>query len=432
MSPLHLQYLRNMGVTASMSTSLVRDGRLWGLLAAHHGSPRQLGAATRGALDLLSEVASTRIAAIENYAHAQVALLVRRLEQRLIEAASTEGDWRQALLRWVDEQPASAPGETTFAHGAVGKVNPLLSTLTPTACGVLAVKLSTSRPDYLMWFRKEQLLTVTWAGDPAKPMIGDDPMQLSPRRSFQAWSEIVRGTAPPWALSDRLMARAMGTALVDIIVQVHAVRLLIAEHQLVQIRRTVGAAAGPVLLTRPGGQLIFANEAFEALRGGAGSGGSVPEGTPVASLFTQPAQVQRVLDDLSRQPWRGEWAVAPQDPKGLPRQVSVRAELVPGRDGVVMGCMLALTDLSDLQRTAQARRHLEESLTRFGGGTQPDQQADQVVGAILTNASIAAMDIADGAVGPSVAPLLEEVEGSARRATTLYAQLLRIRDEPVR
>ncbi len=174
MSPMHLQYLRNMGVTASMSLSLVRDGRLWGLLAAHHGSPRQLGAVARGALDLLSEVASTRIAAIENYAHAQVALLVRRLEQRLIEATSTEGDWRQALLRsprallqplgatgaalfhedeiltageapstpelrdllrWVDQQPASAPGETTFAHSAVSKAHPLLSTLTPTACG---------------------------------------------------------------------------------------------------------------------------------------------------------------------------------------------------------------------------------------------------------------------------------------------------------
>ena len=371
MSPMHLQYLRNMGVTASMSASLVRDGRLWGLVAAHHNSPRQLSTAARGALDLLSEVASTRIAAIENYAHAQVALLVRRLEQRLIEATSTEGDWRLALLRsphallqplgatgaalfhedeiltageapstpelrdllrWVDEQPASSPGENTFAHSAVGKANPLLSTLTPTACGVLAVKLSTSRPDYLMWFRKEQLLTVTWAGDPAKPMIGDDPLQLSPRRSFQAWSEIVRGTAPPWALSDRLMARAIGTALVDIIVQVHAVRLLIAEHQLGQIRRTVGAASEPVLLTKPDGTLIFANEAFEALRCDtpAEPNAAVPAGTPVASLFTQPARVQQVLSELSRQPWRGEWAVAPRSSGAPPRQVSVGQNWCPG------------------------------------------------------------------------------------------------------
>ena len=52
---------------------------------------------------------------------------------------------------------------------------------------MLAVRLSSTRPDYLMWFRKEQLLTVTWAGNPHKPMVGDNPLELSPRRSFEAW-----------------------------------------------------------------------------------------------------------------------------------------------------------------------------------------------------------------------------------------------------
>ena len=80
MSPLHLQYLKNMGVTATLVVSLVREGRLWGLVAAHHYSPRNLRYAVRAACDLLAEVVSTRIATIENYAHAQVALMVRRLE----------------------------------------------------------------------------------------------------------------------------------------------------------------------------------------------------------------------------------------------------------------------------------------------------------------------------------------------------------------
>jgi chemotaxis family two-component system sensor kinase Cph1 len=99
MSPIHLQYLRNMGVTASFSASLVREGQLWGLVAAHHDTPRCLRRTVRAAAELLAEVASTRIAAIENYAHAQVALMVRRLEQRLVEATSTEGDWRYAIFR---------------------------------------------------------------------------------------------------------------------------------------------------------------------------------------------------------------------------------------------------------------------------------------------------------------------------------------------
>jgi two-component system, chemotaxis family, sensor kinase Cph1 len=458
MSPLHLQYLRNMGVTGTLVASLVREGRLWGLIAAHHYSPRHLRLAMRSAVDLLAEVASTRIAAIENYAHAQVALMVRRLEQRLIEATSTEGDWRLALLRnprtllqpleatgaalfhadeilttgevpstpelralcrWVDAQPVDA-SDSVFSCSAVGKLHPPLESLTPTACGVLAVKLSSTRPDYLMWFRREQLLSVTWAGDPAKPMEGNDPLQLSPRRSFAAWSEIVRGTALPWSNAERAMARAVGAALVDIIVQVHAVRLLIAEHQLTQIRSTVAAAREPVLLADAAGALIFANVAFAALRG---PGAPVPEpGTPVASLFADPTRVQRVIDGLADQPWRGEWALAPASAMTPPLDVSVRAECVPGRDGAALGCIFALKDLSEAQRTAQARRQLEASLVFFGG-EPATRAADEMVGAVLTNASLAAMDIADASGGPAVALLLEELEASARRATALAAEI---------
>ena len=447
MSPLHLQYLKNMGVTGTLVASLVREGKLWGLIAAHHYSPRRLGAAARTAADLLAEVASTRIAAIENYAHAQVALMVRRLEQRLIEATSTEGDWRQALFRnprtllqpleatgaalfhggeilstgevpstpelralcrWIDTQPV----EPTFACSSVGQAHPPLESLTPTACGVLAVKLSTAQPDYLMWFRKEQLQSVTWAGNPVKPMVGDDPLQLSPRRSFEAWSEIVRGTALPWSNAERAMARAVGVALVDIIVQVHAVRLLIVEHQTADIRATLGSAREPVLLADPDGALIFANEAFAVLRG-----------DPVAPLFHDPALVSRVLHGLARESWRGEWALPRPDGSTLP--LAVRAESVPARDGQLLGCILTFTDLSDLRRTAAARRHLEASLQLAGGGGRP---ADDVVGAIITNASLAAMDIAESEDGSAAAPLLKELETSAQRAAMLYAQIRGLSD----
>ncbi len=274
-SPIHVQYLKNMGVTATLVVSLVREGKLWGLIACHHYAPRNLRFAVRAAADLLAEVASTRIAAIENYAHAQVAIQVRRLEQRLIEATSTEGDWRLALFRNPRTvlQPLEATGAALFHEGelltageapstaelrallqwidaqrfdglfscsSVSRANPALDSLTPTASGVLAVKLSTSRPDYLMWFRKEQLLTVTWAGDPSKPMVANNPLELSPRSSFAAWSEIVRGTALPWSTSELALGRGFGASLIDIIVQINAVRLLIAEHQLAQVRASVG------------------------------------------------------------------------------------------------------------------------------------------------------------------------------------------------
>jgi PAS domain S-box-containing protein len=377
--------------------------------------------------------------------------MVRRLEQRLIEATSTEGDWRLALFRnprtllqpleatgaalfhdgeiltsgevpstpelralrdWVDGQPSDG----VFSCSSVGKAHAPLDSVTATAAGVLAVKLSTTRPDYLMWFRKEQLLSVTWAGNPAKPMVANDPLELSPRRSFDAWSEIVRGTAVPWNNTERVLARAVGAALVDIIVQVHAVRLLIAEHQLTQIRATVAASAEPVLVIDPEGRLTFANQAFASLRG---PGAPVPErGSDIAACFEQPQIVRAVLDALSLQPWRGDWSVRRTDGGSLP--VAVRAEAVPARNGALLGFIITLADLSDTHRSAEARRHLEAALSVTALGPRP---SDEVIGAILTNASLAAMDIGDATPGTPVAPLLQELEASAQRAAALYLQI---------
>jgi chemotaxis family two-component system sensor kinase Cph1 len=462
MSPLHLQYLKNMGVTATLVVSLVREGRLWGLIACHHYAPRNLRFAVRTAADLLAEVTSIRIAAIENYAHAQVAIQVRRLEQRLVEATSTEGDWRLALFRNAGTvlQPLEATGAALFHEGelltageapstaelrallqwvdgqsfdglfscsSVSRANPLLGSLTPTASGVLAVKLSASKPDYLMWFRKEQLLTVTWAGDPTKPVVASNPLELSPRSSFAAWSEIVRSTALPWSNSELALGRAFGASLVDIIVQINAVRLLIAEHQLAQIRATVGSSSQPVVIGDATGRALSANDAFAALLGH-----EVPaplEDLP--SLFTQPDLVVKVLASLGqeRRPWRGELELMLG--AGKTRRVAVRAEVVLARNGSVLGFFLIFADLTDTQRAAEARRHLEHSLTEAVDttpvldtpGTTSVYAPGDVMGAILANASLAAMDIADGSSAPTVAPLLKELEASTRRAAQLYGRI---------
>ena len=464
MSPLHLQYLKNMGVTATLVVSLVREGKLWGLIACHHCAPRNLRFAVRAAADLLAEVASTRIAAIENYAHAQVAIQVRRLEQRLVEATSTEGDWRlalfrnprtvlqpleatgaalfhegelltageapstaelRALMQWIDTQPREGP-DGLFSCSSVARANPALDSLTPTASGVLAVKLSTSRPDCLMWFRKEQLLTVTWAGDPSKPMVASNPMELSPRSSFAAWSEIVRGTALPWSSSELALGRAFGAALVDIIVQINAVRLLIAEHQLAQIRATVGSSVEPVVIGNAAGRALFANEAFNSLLG---QPSAMLDDLP--GLFTQPDLVAKVLGALAqeRQPWRGELGLRRAGGEALP--VAVRAEVVPARDGSVLGFFMIFVDLTGSRRASEARRHLEQSLSqavveapgRDGPRSAGLGAPGDVMGAILANASLAAMDIADGSSAPGVAPLLEELEASTRRAAELYGRI---------
>lgn len=449
MSPLHLQYLKNMGVTATLVVSLVREGRLWGLIAAHHYAPRHLRFAVRAACDLLAEVAATRIAAIENYAQAQVALLVQRLEQRLVEATSVEGDWRLALFRNpnVVLQPLGATGIALFHGGevltagevpstpeikalvswiessdqaspwvcsSIAKANPDLDSLTPMASGVLAIKLSTTRPEYLIWFRKEQLQSVTWAGDPNKPFSGDGPLDLSPRRSFAAWSEIVRGTAMPWTPVEVTLARAVGAALVDIIVQVDAVRLLIGEHQLDRMRSAVKNSRAAVAVANAQGNVLYASDAFLQLFRFCEK--------PMASLddlcsVLSPVQaLQQAFKTLgkSRQSWRGE-AVLRQPAEPLP--LAVRVEAVLSSNGSLVGYVVSFADQSDAQRAASARHHLESSLQPAG------RDSDDVILAILTNASMAAMDIADGQHDASTAPQLTEVEQSAHRAARLYRRI---------
>jgi len=110
--------------------------------------------------------------------------------------------------------------------------------------------------------------------------------------------------------------------------------------------------------------------------------------------------------------------------------VSMRAEVVLGSDGNALGFMLILQDLSEHMRVAEARRQLERSLSSTAQATSPEaivgssvRDTDTVINAILSNASVAAMDIADSGSGPYVAPLLQELESSTRRAAQLYRQI---------
>ena len=119
MSPIHIQYLKNMGVAATLVASLVVGGRLWGLVACHHYCPRFVHYETRAACELLAETVATRIAALESFVQAQAELSVRRLEQRMVEAISRDGDWRTALFDASQPllQPLGATGAALLFEG---------------------------------------------------------------------------------------------------------------------------------------------------------------------------------------------------------------------------------------------------------------------------------------------------------------------------
>ncbi|MBA4285338.1 MAG: PAS sensor protein [Xanthomonadaceae bacterium] len=463
MSPLHLQYLKNMGVTGTLVVSLVREGRLWGLIACHHYAPRYVPYPVRAVLELLAEVISTRIAAIENYVQSQVEVLVKRLELRMIEATSTDGDWRTALFRnartlltpveatgaalfhdgevmtagdvpstpdlrallaWVSAQPVEGG---VYTCSSVVRRNPGFASMAATASGVMAVPLSPSRPDWLMWFRKEQPCEYTWAGDPAKPLLNDDPLTLSPRRSFAAWSEIVRGTAAPWTRAETVLAKAIGQTLIDIILQIQAVRLLIAQHQLNLVRSQVGNSKDPVVIADPDGRILYSNETFQRLPGSPGS--HLETLDDLGKLFLEPDEVRERLGRLrrSRLPWRAEVALVTAGRESLP--LGIRADVVPGAGDSILGFIVILSDLTARKQTESARRHFETTLLQAerdlaeASGSARLRESDEVMGAILANANVAAMEIADAAGGDEIAPLLEELEASTQRAAALYRRL---------
>lgn len=245
-SPIHLEYLRNMGVGASMSVSLLVGGKLWGLVACHHLVPRFVTAAARAACELFGHAASTEIASKQEARRLAELSHAQTVQSRFFDVISSEENVFAALVRytpqllefmgaggaavWVDGRctllgnaPPREAVETLVSFLQTRELAPLLSTdylasLLPgaeawsdVASGMLAVRLSRVEPHFVLWFRPEALTTVHWAGNPHKPVEPGE--RLHPRKSFADWQEIVRGHSLPWAEPELAGARELHQAL---------------------------------------------------------------------------------------------------------------------------------------------------------------------------------------------------------------------------
>lgn len=460
MSPIHIQYLKNMGVAATLVVSLMVGGRLWGLIACHHYAPRFVHFETRAVCEILAEAVGTRIAALEGFARVQAELSVRRLEQRLIEAISRDGDWRGALFdnaatllkplnaggaalifedqmliagdvpgsqdlrrlaAWLDERPGDVISTTTL-----GLDEPEFADLVDIACGVLAARVSSQPGEYLVWFRPERIRTVTWGGDPRKPMVvGNDPADLSPRRSFAQWHQLVEGTSEDWSESDLTAARLIGATIADVVLQFRSLRMLIAQDQLERVKEQVGSAETPVVIADAQGGVLFGNEALARL---------LPAGALPATLgdlaghFIEPDVVSSQLDQLvaQRRPWRGETQV--RDAGGVLRPMLVRADPVFSSPGRILGFIVIFNDASERDAAATARRHFQGSLIERhrGFGIRLDTKSDLVyrnlLSTIVENAQLAALEITDGVDAARIPGMLDSVRASVSRT----AEVLKI------
>lgn len=240
-SPVHLEYLRNMGGQASMSLSIVVDGRLWGLFACHHAQPRTVSPATRAALDMFSMFVSMRVSSHEQEEEARVQAQTHGVREALAARLGQLGDigcaLRQAMPMVAKAVPSDGVALRCEGKWALHGYTPdpdgveralrwaqaharRRITATPLGAdwgqpagaafaGVLAVPVGRG-DDWLLFFRREQREDVTWAGDPHKPMVPtDDGVRIAPRRSFAGWKETVRDSAVPWSRGDQRAAELL-------------------------------------------------------------------------------------------------------------------------------------------------------------------------------------------------------------------------------
>jgi PAS domain S-box-containing protein len=462
-SPIHVQYLKNMGVSATLVASLLVGGRLWGLIACHHYVPRFVHFEMRAVVELLAEAVATRVAALESFVQAQAELIVRRLEQRMAEAISRDGDWRialfdtsQSLLQplgasgaalifdgqvlstgevpatqdvreiaaWIDQKPR----DMVIATASLGIDDPRFAPLTPVASGVLAVPISANAGEYLMWFRPERVRTVTWGGDPQKPVIiGNDPSELSPRRSFAQWHQVVEGTSDPWTPAETASARLIGETVADVAFQFRSVRMLIAQDQLEQVSRQVRTSNQPVIVADAKGRILLTNEAFEKLLRAVHPHLQWLDDLP--PLFAEPIDVRRNLRHMTQtmQSWRGEARLVKES--GETKPLLVRADPVFASPDRALGFVLHFTDLSERKAAEAARRRFQEGiLERQPVPLRLDSRTDlvyqNVLSSILENAQLAALEITYGVDTARMPEMLESVRASVTRTAEVLEHLI--------
>lgn len=253
-SVMYTEYLANMGVQASLTLAIVREGVLWGLVACHHGTARHIPYEVRTSCELLARLVSLQLDERERREDAAYMARLERAHGAILARLTTAPDMLaalsepgpsldevlegtsaavvtagvvyglgatppeavvQAAARWVAEQP-----DEVVATRQLAAVVPGARGHERVAAGLLAFCLDRATGDVVMWLRPEQVATVTWAGDPAKPVLsGPLGDRLTPRKSFEAWAQEVKGQSPPWRHAEVDAARRLRAALVSLVYQ---------------------------------------------------------------------------------------------------------------------------------------------------------------------------------------------------------------------
>ncbi|TXN40954.1 histidine kinase dimerization/phosphoacceptor domain -containing protein [Methylobacterium sp. WL7] len=257
LSPIHLEYQRNLGVNGSMSISIMVEGRLWGLMIGHHRRPHYVTPETRSAATVLTDAFAMRVQEIESRRLWEERQAHLGVEGRLVRGLTRSDDFVTSLtggtttlldlfsatgagivagerVTLIGRAPPPAvvariagwlrdalpPGETGYSSNSFTAAYPEAAPYREIASGLLAAFVDESRETLLVWFRPEVPSTVTWGGDPRKPVLaGSGPVALLPRRSFERWVEERTGYAAAWADWQVQLSRSLAEAVEGVVLR---------------------------------------------------------------------------------------------------------------------------------------------------------------------------------------------------------------------
>jgi light-regulated signal transduction histidine kinase (bacteriophytochrome) len=255
-SPCHIEYLQNMKVSASMSISIVKEGKLWGLVACHHNSPKYVSYEVRKACEFFGKVMALELRSKEDDSYYEYRLKLQATTAKLVEYMSMETNFIDGLVKFQPnllnlvradgaviyfkgtcQQLGKTPSSDRIEHlihwleqqnfprvyhtDSLASVYPEAETYKDIASGLLVVTISKEPKHYVLWFRSEVIHQVSWAGDPKEPfelLPGRNP-RLHPRKSFEVWQEIVKLKSSPWKPCEIDAALDLNNAIVTIVLR---------------------------------------------------------------------------------------------------------------------------------------------------------------------------------------------------------------------
>lgn len=246
-APVHIEYLNNMGVGASMSISLVSNDELWGLVACHHYSPHHLSSSELRFCEMLGGTVSTLLQNLQNTQLLRRSIMAERTAFDLEMTARSNTDLHQVVTEYSDSLMTMvdansmifnvAGKQLRFGMVPDGNLNfdalssdlqdgvavsshlSSVADMTPEqvkfASGAGYLELSEDGLDYLVVLREQYEHEISWAGKPDKvEVIGEDGVErLSPRGSFALWRQERLGRSKPFSSIDREVLRIMRRAL---------------------------------------------------------------------------------------------------------------------------------------------------------------------------------------------------------------------------